>query len=180
MLESFRSALLVLSMAGVALLNSAATTPAPVAPPGAPHKSVAPHARPALANTHLHGAKLAVESAIAKTRVAKKTLARHWLARWDFATWATVHRGTGTIEGKIVNASGSPMSGSKVFLRTSKGKALRTASAKHITHSGAGGLFIMRHVRIGSYRVRGELAKASGRTPVHVHGGVTNMVTVKL
>jgi hypothetical protein len=168
---------------------------------GAAQPPAAPHAAPAkareapspthlasshLVNPHLHGAMPVVAKKDISKKTAEKTgegrrsIARHWYGHWSFAYWATLHRGTGTIEGEVRTASGSPVAGAHMVLRTSKGRTFRAWSKKHITTTSSGGFFMMRNVRIGSYRVRASKGKTAGATPTHVHGGSLSTVAVKI
>lgn len=182
--------------------TAGAAEPSAPAPPA--HGTRTPtglhHAAPAVANPHLHlpSARTAPAAGEAKTKAPAKTVktekeekeaARTHLhhgryvpayARWSFVHWAALHRGTSTIMGEVVGKSGKPVSGAQVVLRTSKGKAFKSASAKHATSSNAAGQFVMRGVRGGSYRVRATKSKASGHTAIHLGGGRATMVTVKV
>jgi Carboxypeptidase regulatory-like domain len=162
----------------VSLGATSPTTPPPTAPKTPPAKPAVART-PHVANTHLHGALPAVVKSAAKpvAKVADKVterahLARHWTGRWAFANWAVLHRGLGTIAGQVHTASGAPASGVRVALRSAKGKVLGNAKARHVTHTGPGGTFLMTNVRIGNYRVRATKGKTVAGMPVHVGGGV--------
>jgi len=167
------SRITALLLMAVALCLNLAAVPAKPAPPKTAH--VPAKIKAALVNPHLHNAKAAVAKSTINTKLAK-----HWQHRWSFADWAVVHRGTGTVMGQVHTASGIPVAGAGVVLRTSKGGAFRNVALKHITHTNAAGSFIMRHVRIGSYRVRSSKGKAAGHVGIRLHGGGTVMAMVKL
>jgi hypothetical protein len=181
------SALLIVAVSSMTL-SAATPTDTPVPPPGAtakPHGvSLSPTAH--VANSHLHGATTAapktkttgIITGSAKTTTAKaKVKAR--ATHWAFSEWAELHRGLGTIRGEVHGATGSTMTGVRVALRSSKGKVLK-ASRRHATHTNSNGTFVMKHVRIGSYRVRGTKGKAAGHVGVKVHGGETASAFLKV
>jgi hypothetical protein len=178
-LSSFTALLLIAALACLNLAAAAAKPPAtkpPAAKPPALKESFN-KSLPAktVANPHLHNAKAAVAKSTTNSKLAK-----HWQGRWSFADWAVVHRGTGTVMGQVYSASGTPVAGAQVVLRKSNGGIFKSVASKHITHSSAGGTFIMRHVRIGSYRVRASKVKANGHVGIRLHGGHTAMAMVKL
>jgi hypothetical protein len=172
----------MLALVGMLMLGAGATPGeiehgAPAKKSPAVHASL--HIGPAhLVNPHLHGALPVVAKRVAREK--KKIVARHWVGHWSFAGWAALHRGTGTIEGEVRSPSGSPVIAAHMVLRHIHGGIIRNWNAKHITTSGPGGTFIMRNVRIGSYRVRASKGKAAGATPIHVHGGMMTTVSVKI
>jgi hypothetical protein len=176
---------LAVLVAGVAFANNITAAPSPVTTatplqptPPAIHHAVARPAVSSLTNPHLHGAKPAVTKSTKKDE--HKKIAHHWVGRWSFADWAVLHRGTGTITGEVHVSSGSPAAGARVALRTAKGGTLRNPAARHVTHTTSGGHFVMRHVRIGSYRVRGSKGKAAGHAAIKVHGGQMTTAHVKI
>jgi hypothetical protein len=139
----------------------------------------------ALANSHLHGATAAVAKPAAKSTskedkdTGKSVRHKREARRWSFSEWATLHRGLGTIRGEVHSSGGSPMANIRVALRSPAGKVLKV-SARHVTRTGSGGAFVMRHVRIGSYRVRASKGKTAGHVNLHVSGGRTAMAMVRL
>ncbi len=178
-------------LAAVALLAAVVATPAvrgavtvqPVTPPA--HRPVALH--PAAVNPHLHGlphtvAGVKPDAAHPKAKAEVTAAARphsRWSGRWDSTAWFALHRGTGVIQGEVRNAAGEPMGGMDVRLRDRWGHGMRTTAAKHITHTGPGGAFLMLHVRAGSYRVHTGGHGHEGATPMHLRAGQIALVNVK-
>ena len=68
----------------------------------------------------------------------------------------------------------------QMVLRHAHGGIIKNWNDKHITTTGPGGIFIMRNVRIGTYRVRGSRGKAAGASTVHVSGGAMAVASVKI
>jgi hypothetical protein len=181
------SALLMVALCSMSAL-AVTPTDTPVPPPGATAKpqgaSVSPAPKLAnskLPNSHLHGATAATtpKTTTAVKGTAKTGASTAKATRWSFTDWAELHRGLGTIRGEVHTANGSPMSGVRVALRSAKGKVLK-ASRRHVTRTSGSGTFVMKHVRIGSYRVRGTRGKASGHVAVKVHHGETSSATLKV
>ena len=171
----FVAAIVVVTILSLSLAAAAApVVDTPVAPKSAPRSAASPLV-PHIINPHLHGATPAVTT---PTKSKQKSKVRH--NHWSFSDWAVLHRGLGTITGEVHSGSGSPMAGIRVMLRSAKGKALAKTSSKHITHTNGGGTFVMKNVRIGTYRVRATKGKTAARSMVHVHGGLMSTVSVKL
>jgi len=139
-----------------------------------------------VANAHLHGiAHVAATAADAADRHhAGERPHRHsrwWYAGWDSTAWIGLHRGTGVIRGVVRSASGSPVAGASVRLRDRYGHALRTTAAKHVTSTGAGGTFVMTHVRAGSYHVHADGDGGhQGHVALRLHSGEVATVAVKM
>jgi hypothetical protein len=195
--QAFTFVCAVLIVITLTVSVQAATTTDMPAPASTP-KPVSVSAKTShLANSHLHGAPAASNSTpvakslptgTAKTAAVKKAetkpggvvgAAAKRTARWSFTDWAELHRGLGTIRGEVHGPSGAAMAGVRVELRNSKGKVMR-ASMRHVTHTNASGGFVMKHVRIGSYRVRGTKGKASGHVGVKVRHGEMSSATFKV
>jgi hypothetical protein len=177
------SALLIVIVFSVSL-PAATPTDAPVPPPASTPKPASSSLSPVqhLGNSHLHGVARAVTKSAGTTALTpKKTTAKAKVRvrHWTFTEWAELHRGLGTVRGEVHNPSGSTMSGVQVSLRSSKGKVLKPSS-RHVTHTNGSGSFVMKHVRIGSYRVRGTKGKASGHVGVKVHGGQMTSASLKV
>ena len=137
-----------------------------------------------LVNPHLHGAvptakTPAPPSKTAPTKTRSSRARLRYLPRWSYSNWVVLHRGLGTIRGEVLNSKDAVASGVHVELRSSKGKKLRV-SRRHVTHTTAGGTFVMRHVRIGNYHVRASKGKASGHVSVQVRGGTLSTALVKI
>ena len=163
-------AALICTLATIPLARAASPQAPYTAAPykAAPYKA-APYHPPI--NHHLHG--------MAETHPHRWVRTR-WAHHWNAYAWFALHRGTGTVEGIVHGGSGSPMVGASVRLRHANGHALRHASARHITSTGSGGTFVMKHVRAGRYRVRADAQGHSGHTPIVVHAGQVVEVGVKL
>ena len=147
-----------------------------------------PHALPSYHGTfnpHLHGYATQSIASGRPTAPAVGAVVRtggytRWRGRhWNSVAWFALHRGTGTIEGLVHNGAGEPMAGMSVRLRDSHGHGFRSAAAKHVTTTGSGGSFLMRHVRAGTYRVHAEAHGQKGDSTVRLHAGQVAMVTIK-
>jgi hypothetical protein len=57
---------------------------------------------------------------------------------------------------------------------------LSHVKARHITHTGAGGTFLMTNVRVGNYRVRATRGKAVASTPIHIGGGTVATASMRI
>jgi hypothetical protein len=77
------------------------------------------------------------------------------IARWvvDTVTQANAYHHRARITGQILDASGHPLSGARISLRSANGHTFFFASSKHATRSAPNGSFFMSKIDPGTYQI---------------------------
>ena len=163
------------AVAWAATAVAAAPTPVIPAAPKMPSRSATHRA---VLNPHLHG----VAATADRHRPGDERWHRQarWDVGWNAVAWFDLHRGTGTVRGVVRNAQGAAVAGASVRLRDRHGHPLHSWAAKHLTTSGSGGLFLMVHVRSGSYHVRAERDGHEGHASIHLSPGRAAEASIRL
>jgi hypothetical protein len=87
---------------------------------------------------------------------------------------------TGSVSGYVTSGEGA-VRGARVCLRGAKGHKFRSAARRHVVYTDAGGSFVMRRVRTGSYRVfASKSGVGSGHTQLAMHTSGMHRVEVHL
>jgi hypothetical protein len=84
------------------------------------------------------------------------------------------------VEGYVRDGRGRPVAMASVVLKTPKGAWFKNVAKRHSTHTNANGVFVMRGVRAGNYRVVAQEAKKHGHVITAIHTGGMSTVSIKI
>jgi hypothetical protein len=103
-----------------------------------------------------------------------------WHRSWSYHTFVAHHKGTGTVAGQVRGANGQPMRMARVVLKTPRGGTFKNVAKRHITHTNANGVFVMRGVRAGNYRVVAVMTKKRSHVETAVRTGSMSAVEIRI